>query len=432
MDAFSTIFQLIIVISALIILHEIGHYIGARLFKFDVDEFGIGIPPQILRFWRRKGSFTVGSTQIKIPAGIIALKDIEVSSWVDATIETKSDGTNTLKKIRIIDSKFESPEFINKQLKDGKRRIQGEVTDVKQGMLFTLNGLPLGGFVKIRGEGDTSIPEGLAAANPWKRLVVYAFGPLMNILLGVILYAVIVSQLGVADTSIVKIIEVDPNSPAEAAGLMAEDVIQYVDATPIDSMNLIHQTISAKLGEEITISYLRDGTTHETTMVPREHPPEGEGAIGIVMGNPTEQISWIEALPWGAVSTANHSIALIRLPGQVIRGVISPADARPVGYKGMYDIYQNVQERELVPGAPQSLNTIWFFTTITISLGILNLLPIPALDGGRILFALPEIIFRRKIPIQVQNAVNMVSFILMILLFFYINLLDFIQPIQLP
>jgi regulator of sigma E protease len=98
----------------------------------------------------------------------------------------------------------------------------------------------------------------------------------------------------------------------------------------------------------------------------------------------------------------------------------------------MYDIYQNVQEREIIPGVPQSFNVIWFFTTITISLGILNLLPIPALDGGRILFALPEIILRRRIPMEIQNVVNFISFTLMILLFFYINYLDFVNPVQLP
>jgi regulator of sigma E protease len=432
MEVFSTVIQLIIALSALIILHEVGHYIGAKLFKFEVDEFGIGIPPQALRFWRRKGSLTIGNMHIKIPAGIKFLQDFTVNTWIDTTVQSDTDGTYILQNIRILDTKNRTPENIKEQVEPGIWRIQGEVTDINQGMVFTLNWLPLGGFVKIRGEGDTSIPEGLAAANPWKRLVVYFFGPLMNLLLGVILYTVIVSQLGIADASTVNIIEVSPNSPAEAAGLQAGDIIQFIDTTPVDSMNTIHNVIYSNLGKEITLTYLRDGETEETTMVPREEPPEGEGAIGIVMGNPTEQISWFKALPYGAVSTLNHSIALVTLPGQVIKGAISPADARPVGYKGMYDIYQNVQDRELVPGAPQSLNVIWFFTTITISLGVLNLLPIPALDGGRILFALPEIIFRRKIPIQVQNVVNMISFTIMILLFFYINLLDFIQPIQLP
>ena len=330
------------------------------------------------------------------------------------------------------DPKLESLEASEKVNTEGLLQIRNALSEVDLGMLFTLNWLPLGGFVKIRGEGDTSIPEGLAAANPWKRLVVYLAGPLMNLLVGVILYAVIVSQIGVADVTKVLVVEVTPNSPAEAAGLQVGDLILDIEGTEIDHMNTLHETIYENLDQEIQLTYLRGNNSTTTTMIPRAEPPEGEGSIGIVMGNPTDEISWFAALPWGAVSTYNHSLALVTLPAQVIKGAITPAEARPVGYKGMYDIYQNVQERELVPGAPQSLNTIWFFTTITISLGVLNLLPIPALDGGRILFALPEILFRKKIPIGIQNMVNMISFTLMILLFFYINFLDFVNPIQLP
>jgi regulator of sigma E protease len=98
----------------------------------------------------------------------------------------------------------------------------------------------------------------------------------------------------------------------------------------------------------------------------------------------------------------------------------------------MYDVYQQVRDREPIPGAPPSLNVLGFFTTITISLGILNLMPIPALDGGRILFTLPEIVIRRRIPVELQNLINMISFAAIIILFLYINLLDFTNPVQLP
>jgi len=432
MSSIPTILQLFIVLSALIILHEIGHFIGARLFKLEVDEFGIGIPPKMLGFWRRKGSFSVSGTRIKIPGGIKFQQDLEVGMWVDATMQRQEDSTLLLQKIEVLNPALHELTTKRELLADGKDLVRGEVTEVNQGMLFTLNWLPLGGFVKIRGEGDPSVPEGLAMSNPWKRLVVYAFGPLMNLLMGVILYSVIVSQLGMPDPTQVLVIEVAPGSPAESAGLQVDDQIIDIAGTDIRSMSTIHDVISSNLGVETQLTYMRDGETHVVSLVPRENPPEGEGAIGIVMGNPTEQISWFEAIPYGVASTYNHSIALITLPAQVIKGAVSPEQARPVGYKGMYDIYQNVQERELVPGAPQSLNTIWFFTTITISLGILNLLPIPALDGGRILFVLPEIVFRRRIPIEVQNLINMVSFTIMILLFFYINYLDFANPVQLP
>jgi len=86
----------------------------------------------------------------------------------------------------------------------------------------------------------------------------------------------------------------------------------------------------------------------------------------------------------------------------------------------MFDIYQRIQ------------SPLWFFMAISISLGVINLLPIPALDGGRILLTLPEILIRRRIPANFENVVHMVGFVLLILLLIYINVQDFVNPIQLP
>jgi regulator of sigma E protease len=432
MSSLNTIVQLVIVISALIILHEIGHYLGARLFKLKVDEFGIGIPPQFLRYWRTKGSFSIDGLHVIVPAGRKILQDIEEGTWVDVEVVQNDDIGYVLKSLSVPDPKIQSLERKREVTSSGSILIRNSVSEVNLGMVFTLNLLPLGGFVKIRGEGDPSIPDGLAASNPWKRVVVYGFGPLINLLVGVVLYTIIVIQLGVADPTSVKVLEVAQNSPAEAAGLTENDLLISIDDVEVVDILSVHNAIYDRLGTEIEVTLQRDGNEMAVAMVPRINPPEGEGAIGIVMGYPIKKVSFLEAIPYGVISTYQHSIALITLPAQVVKGVITPAEARPVGYKGMYDLYQDVQEQELVPGAPQSLNTIWFFTTITISLGILNLLPIPALDGGRILFALPEILFRRKIPIQVQNTVNFISFTLLILLFFYINYLDFVNPVQIP
>jgi regulator of sigma E protease len=84
------------------------------------------------------------------------------------------------------------------------------------------------------------------------------------------------------------------------------------------------------------------------------------------------------------------------------------------------------------PESPLNVNVLQFFATITISLSVLNFLPVPALDGGRILFTLPEIILGRRIPQKWQNAINTVSFIALIMLLIYINILDFTNPIELP
>jgi len=105
---------------------------------------------------------------------------------------------------------------------------------------------------------------------------------------------------------------------------------------------------------------------------------------------------------------------------RIFQGEVSPQEGRPIGYKGMFDIYQQIEQ------------PLWFFMVITISLGIFNLFPIPALDGGRILFTIPEILFRRRIPQKYENAIHLVGFTMLLFLLIYINLQDFLNPVQLP
>ncbi|MGD8752236.1 MAG: M50 family metallopeptidase [Anaerolineales bacterium] len=354
METISSILQLVGVLAGLILIHELGHFVAARLFKIEVEEFGIGFPPRMLTI------FEAGGTK------------------------------------------------------------------------YTLNWLPFGGFVRPKGENDADVPGGLAAANPWVRLVVYASGPLMNLLVGVLIYTTMFSQIGAPDPTRVQVLDVASNSPAAMAGLQEDDIIIEVNGVEIDDSLKLHNTIYDHLGDEISITYLRDGNTVEVLLIPRENPPEGEGAIGILMGNPTMPVKWIEAIPLGATATYNHGMALLTLPAQIIQGNVSPEVARPVGYKGMYDIYQEVREGDLLSDVPANLRVLGFVNMITISLAILNLLPIPALDGGRIVFTLPEIILRRRIPPELENWINLISFTALILLFLYINLLDFTNPVQLP
>lgn len=299
-----------------------------------------------------------------------------------------------------------------------------------QGTEYTLNWIPLGGFVKPLGESQPDVEGGLAASKPLVRIGVYIAGPLMNLLAAVIIYAVIISQLGVPDGNIVQIGDVSPNSPAAEVGLMVDDTVLRINDVKADSFDTLRGEIYENLGEEIIIEIDRGGEVFSVSLVPRENPPEGEGAIGIMMSTPIREINFVQALPLATAATGQHSLAVLRLPGELIRG--SSEAGRPVGYKGMYDIFSGAKEGTLVPSTPAYINVLLFLVSITISLGVLNMLPIPALDGGRILFVLPEIITGRRVSQQVQNVVNMVGFFAVILLLIYFNVLDFTSPIQLP
>ena len=300
-----------------------------------------------------------------------------------------------------------------------------------RGTDYTLNWIPLGGFVRPRGEAQPEIEGGLAASKPLVRIGVYLAGPLLNLLAAVAIFATIYSHLGLPDMTVIQIQEVVQNSPAAQAGLMVGDTMVSINDQQANNYDVFQGEIAANLGEEITIVYERDGFISEVSLVPREDPPEDQGAIGILMTSPIQEINWFQALPFAASATGQYSVALMKLPGQLLLGSADPA-GRPVGYKGMYDTFAAARDGLFLPGIPVDINVLYFFFMITTSLGVLNLLPIPALDGGRILFVLPELIIGRKIPQQVQNVVNLIGFISVILLLIYINILDFISPVQLP
>jgi regulator of sigma E protease len=337
----SQLFQFIGGLAVLIVIHELGHFLAARFFKIEIEEFGIGFPPRMTKL------FEAGGTQ------------------------------------------------------------------------YTLNWIPLGGFVRVKGENDPNVPGGLAAANPWVRLAVLSAGPAMNLALGVVLSVLLFYSLGEPVLDQVQVQEVSPSSPAAQAGLQVGDLITKVDGQAAQNVDNLQKLIYARLGQQTQLTLQRGDQVLEVTLTPRNPPPE-DGAIGIRMGYPTQPTTWSKAIPNGVAATVEYAKSILLLPVRIAQGQVSPEEGRPVGYKGMFDIYQQIQNR------------LWFFMVITISLGIFNLFPIPALDGGRILFTLPEIVLHRRVPPKYENAIHLVGFSLLLLLLIYINLQDFINPIQLP
>jgi regulator of sigma E protease len=286
---------------------------------------------------------------------------------------------------------------------------------------FTLNWIPLGGFVRPKGENDPDVPGGLASASPWVRLGVMVAGPAMNLLLGVVLFIIFFWQNGAPDPSRIIVLEVAKGSPAESAGLQPDDLLLAVNGVKIDSTEQMSSLIADNLGKPTQITLQRQGEELIVTLTPRQSPPEGQGPIGIRMTNPMQSVGLGQAVWMGASQAYENARGILLLPVRMLAGQAKPEEGRLVGYKGMFDIYQQEQ-----------VNRSLFFAAISISLGVLNLLPIPALDGGRILLTLPEIFLRRRVPPKYENVIHLVGFALLLLLIIYINVQDFINPILLP
>jgi regulator of sigma E protease len=355
----STLIQFVIIFGLLLFFHEFGHFLTARLLKIDVEEFGFGFPPRIVRL------FTLGGTE------------------------------------------------------------------------FTLNWIPFGAFVRVKGENDPDVPGGMASASPWKRLAVLLGGPVMNILVGIIVFSVMFMRIGAPQTNVVQVVDVSPNTPAAAAGFKAGDTIIKVDGQAINSMQSLQDLIQQNLGKPTTIELKRDGTTQTVSVTPRTNPPKDQGPLGITLGNPYNPISLGQALPTAAYAAYDQVHQLVMLPVQMIRGTVPSDQTRVVGPVGMFDIYRAATTQDAQAGSSQFpdmalLNAMWFVGTISVALGLTNLLPIPALDGGRIIFVLPELLLRRRIPAQYENLIHMIGFAALLLFISYITLQDVIHPVVLP
>jgi regulator of sigma E protease len=303
---------------------------------------------------------------------------------------------------------------------------------------FTLNWIPFGAFVRPKGENDPEVEGGLAAASPGARLAVLFAGPVFNLVLGIFLFAFLFTQTGAPDFSTVVVDSVNEGAPAYEAGLMPGDIFETIDGEAVNSIDKLSSLVRENLGEEISVTFLRNDEQQTVVMTPRIEYPDDQGPIGVVITNPSRPISIIEAIPYSLQTTYSITVQTLMMPANLIAGRINSEDARVIGIVGMYTVYDNAvsvdQENQPVEqNTPLfGLNEIYFIAMISIAFGLTNLLPIPALDGGRILFVLPEILFKKRVPAKYENMVHFIGFAALIMLMFIITFQDIINPIQLP
>ncbi|MFH1086679.1 MAG: M50 family metallopeptidase [Chloroflexota bacterium] len=289
-----------------------------------------------------------------------------------------------------------------------------------RGTEVTLNALPIGGFVRMS-EDDPTVDGSLASKNRRTRALVYAAGAAMNLLLAVVLY-IITFLLGAwtaVDGPGAGVYFVSPQSPAYEAGLRPGDTILAVNGATIADAESLVSVVRANLGQPIVVTARRDTRPlPPMTMTPRVSPPPNEGAIGVSPGRPIARHAYPiwEAVPRGVAATWNTMLSLFYGIRAMVRKEI------PVQISGPIGIYQATTEV-----AKTGLDRLIEFTAfLSINLFMVNLLPLPALDGGRLIFVALEWARRgRRVPPEKEGLVHTVGMIVLIALMAVVTVFDY-------
>lgn len=361
----------------LVVFHELGHYLVARRNGIDVEEFGIGFPPQAKILRRRKGT------------------------------------------------------------------------------VFSLNWLPLGGFVKLKGEHDADTEKGsFGAATTWAKTKVMLAGVVMN-LFGAIVLFTIVALLGMpklidnqftvaSDTKITRdvdnrgVIKIDyvvDNSPAAIAGLEAEDRIVSIAGQTIEKPEQLTEATENNAGQSVTVITNRDGeeTSHELTLNSTS-PYLGVAPYSAETGFQVRKSTW--SAPIVAIGvTKDFTIATFKGLGSALKGLGST-------FAGLFSGNKEARQAGQEQASNQVAGPVGIFTVlyqiskegfglvlfiigiISLTLAIMNVLPIPALDGGRLFVMLMYRGLKRPLRQKTEERIHGTGFAVLMILFVVITIVD--------
>ncbi|OGG14581.1 RIP metalloprotease RseP [Candidatus Gottesmanbacteria bacterium RIFCSPHIGHO2_01_FULL_39_10] len=361
-----TVLVFLAILSVLVLIHEIGHFVAAKKMGIKVEEFGFGLPPRIFGIKR------------------------------------------------------------------------GET-------IYSINWLPIGGFVKLYGEDreDEGANSKSQAPNsklknrafysrpPWQRAIILVAGVTMNFVLAVVLLSYLFTQGVMVPTDRVHIEKIVAGSPAEKAGIKEKDVVkEFRIHSPAGELELritkgeeLIKLTKEHLGEEITLTIERDGKELPVTLTARKDYPKDQGPLGIVISNFEEKKYPLSEAPiMGLKESLKLSWELVKGIGITLWKLISFQSvskdvAGPLGIAqmtGQAIKFGNLAVLELMG-------------LLSLNLAIVNILPFPALDGGRLLFVVIEALTGKKIKAHWERYVHQIGMIILLALIVLVTLNDLVR-----
>lgn len=289
----------------------------------------------------------------------------------------------------------------------------------RNGTLYSINAIPLGGFVRLKGEnGDWEDPRSFGAKPAWQRVIVLFAGAFMNFAGALILFFLVYTVAPIPlDSPVVGVIQ--PHTPA-AATLQLGDRIIAVNGHAVSSQEQVHDLTLCSAGQRTTLTIRRHGQTIERTVVPRVNPPPGQGAVGFA-----GSISWTGTDGLDAIGQALHEPVRFF---QAVGAMFSPPPCTPEG--GVTGPVGIARATGAAANSVEQLGfgpVVYLAALLSMNLAFVNLLPIPALDGGRIVFVLLGAARRRRIDPQREGLIHLIGFAALMLFTLVVSAHDISQ-----
>lgn len=352
----------IVILGIVVFVHEFGHFIMARRAGIFVEEFAMGMGPKLLTF-------------------------------------------------------------------RGKKKTMNPLEGQEDVTLYTLRALPLGGFCKMRGM-DEAVPDDPEAMNNkplFSRMLVIVGGSAMNFILALIIFTVLTYLNGYSVPVVHSVID---GTPAQQTGLQAGDRITHLNGSRVGMWENFRFMLEMSGGNEIDLRVNRDGQRVDLTMTPVLDPEDNAYRIGFIAerrfgtrsGVSRSDPYFARATMVGSIGNAAQSIGFhIRMPFRMLARFIArqplPEGAGVMSVIGIggqvVEVYQETVEESIVVTVMTMLLITGF---INVALGIMNLLPIPALDGARLVFLIVEGIRRKPVSLEREGMVHFVGFVILIIL----------------
>ena len=440
----------------LVVVHELGHFWSAKAFGVKVLEFGIGYPPRAFGIYTGRTETLLTPNSVCLngrladiqPGQIVRVLSGEttegnlVAEYVELRGSARSAGllaslgrfagagnsvpnTPPAQQSRATLDDLQSDRFLRHE---GRvREVQGDRL-VLADMVYTLNWLPLGGFVRLSGENNPEAPRSLARRGLGQRALVLAAGSAMNAVFPIVAFAI---MFMVPHTELVggtvEITGVAPESPAAAAGLLPGDRVLAVGDNPLDTPDVLVREVRLGAGSQMLWSVERAGVQRLVPVTPRLNPPQGQGATGITFTVVGQQEVRRSEPPWTAISLGvTKTGEMVTLIWREVRGWFG--GGRGPEFSGPIGIAQITGEVTRQGGFQG-----WMFVAIllSINLAVLNILPIPMLDGGRLLFVFIEWIRGgKRVPSDKEGLVHLIGFVALLALVIAISANDIIRLVR--